>query len=453
MDITLQNTSEVSARLTVKVTPEDYKARVREQLKKIGKTHQIPGFRKGHVALPDLERRFGREVTADVINEVVYEAVSGYINEHKLEVLGQPLPVEVKELDFKTQQDFTFEYDLALAPKIDFVPSKELTVPYYNIEVSDEMVSEQDKAFCRRFGAQVPGEQTEPDALVKGPIMELNADGTIREDADAVQVVAGIVGPKFFASPEEAAKFADKKVGDKVVFNPWNSCNGNVTELASMLQLPKETAADVKADFEMTISEIIVVRPAEHGQELYDEVFGKDKVTTEEDYLGEIRRMIGGQLSGNSEQLFSYDARKAILAAVGDLQLPDELLKQWLISRNEGLNADNIDEEYAKMRDDLIWQLVSDRIAQALNVSVSKDDVLEYARGIAAQQLAQYGMTNLDLETVTGFAERMLENKEWAGRIHADVANAKLFGAIKEAVTLDEKSVSLDAFREMVKDL
>lgn len=453
MDISMQSTSDVSARLTVKVSPDDYKDRVRENLKKIGRTHQIPGFRKGHVSIADLERRFGKEVTADVINDVVYEAVSKFIQEQKLEVLGQPLPVEVKEIDFKNGNDFTFEYDLALAPKIDFIPDKNLTIPYYNIEVSDEMVNERDQALCRRFGAQVPGEVTEPDALVKGSLMELNADGTVREDADAIQVIAGIVGPKFFTSPEEAAKFADKKVGDKVVFNPYNSCNGNVTELASMLQIPKEVAGNVHADFEMAISEIIVVRPAEHGQELYDEVFGADKVHSEEEYTNELRRMIAGQLSGNSEQLFMYDARKAILEAVGAVQLPDELLKRWLVSRNEGLNEQNIDAEYDRMRDDLIWQLVSDRIAQQLNVTVTDADLLEFAKGLAVQQFAQYGMNNMDMETITNFAQRMLQDKEWGGRIRGDVANARLFAAIKDAVTIDNKSLTLDGFREMVKDL
>ena len=173
MNVTATNTDAVSLRLTVSVEENDYKAKVIDDLKKIGRTHQIPGFRKGHVSIVDLQRRFGRQVTSDVINQVVYEAVMKYIEDNKLNVLGAPVPVEVKELDLKNQKDFTFEYDLALAPELNVNVDKSMTMPYYNIAVTDEMVSEQDNAFRKRFGAQVPGEQFEPDALVKGAIMEL----------------------------------------------------------------------------------------------------------------------------------------------------------------------------------------------------------------------------------------------------------------------------------------
>ena len=106
-------------------------------------------------------------MTSDVINQVVYEAVLKYIEENKLNVLGAPLPVEIKELDLKNQKDFTFEYDLALAPALDITVDKSVEIPYYEIEVSDKMIDEQDQAFRKRFGAQVPGETFEADALVK----------------------------------------------------------------------------------------------------------------------------------------------------------------------------------------------------------------------------------------------------------------------------------------------
>ena len=166
MNITASNTDAVSMRLTVAVEENDYKAKVNDDLKKIGRTHQIPGFRKGHISLPDLQRRFGRQVTSDVINQVVYEAVIKYIEDNKLNVLGAPVPVEVKELDLKNQKDFTFEYDLALAPQLNVNVDKSMTMPYYDITVTDEMINEQDTAFRKRFGAQVPGEQLESDALV-----------------------------------------------------------------------------------------------------------------------------------------------------------------------------------------------------------------------------------------------------------------------------------------------
>lgn len=450
MNVSMQKTSDVTGRLTVDIVAADYEAKVNEDLKKIGKNHTIPGFRKGHVSLTDLRRRFGRQVTSDAINEIVYRAVLDFINENKLEVLGHPVPVEVVELDLKNKTDFTFEYDLALAPALNVELNNDITIPYYEIEVTDEMIDEQDKAFRRRFGRQEPGETTEPECLVKGSIMELNEDGTIKEGDDAIQVISGILGPKYFTSDEERAKFDNKKVGDKVVFNPWNTCNGNPTELSSMLQIDKEKAADVKANFEFVISEIIVVRDAELGEELYTNVFGADKVHNAEEYRNAIREMIAAQLAGNSDMLFNTDARRVLVERYGNMELPVDVLKRWLIQRDANFNADNIDAEFEKMIPDLKWQLISDKIAADCNLEVTNDDLLDYARGMAAQQLAQYGMTNMDDATIDGFAKNILADKQWAPRIHEQVATVKLFAAVKERVNLDKKTVSIDEFRKLV---
>ena len=453
MNITAQNTDAVSMRLTVTVDENDYKDKVTEDLKKIGKTHQIPGFRKGHITLPDLRRRFGKQVTSDVINQVVYEGVMKYIEDNKLNVLGQPMPVEVKELDFNNKE-FTFEYDLALAPNLNIKLDKETKIPYYEITVSDEMVKEQDQAFRKRFGAQVPGETVEPDALVKGAIMELNEDGTVKEGDDAIQVVSGIVAPMYFQDKEEAAKFDGKKVGDKVVFNPRKASGDNITELASMLNIDKERTAAVNGDFEMAISEIIVVRPAELGEEFYAQVFGKDKVHNEEEYLAAVKEMIANELSGNSEMIFRLSARKELLAKYGNMELPEAILKKWLISRNdEKLNEQNIDEEFSKMRPDLEWQLIKEDVARELGVKIEEADLKSFAKVTAARQFAQYGMTNMADDVVEKYAENLLEDKNYRGRLIEQVGDIKLFGAIENAITLDKHQVSLDEFKEIASKL
>lgn len=453
MNITAQNTDAVSMRLTVTVDENDYKDKVTEDLKKIGKTHQIPGFRKGHITLPDLRRRFGKQVTSDVINQVVYEGVMKYIEDNKLNVLGQPMPVEVKELDFNNKE-FTFEYDLALAPDLNIKLDKETKLPYYEITVSDEMVKEQDQAFRKRFGAQVPGETVEPDALVKGAIMELNEDGSVKEGEDAIQVVSGIVAPMYFQDKEEAAKFEGKKVGDKVVFNPRKASGDNITELSSMLNIDKERTAAVNGDFEMAISEIIVVRPAELGEEFYSQVFGMDKVHNEEEYLAAVKDMIAQGLSSNSEMIFRLCARKELMAKYGNMELPEVILKKWLISRNdEKLNEENIDEEFSKMRPDLEWQLIKEDVARELGVKIEESDLKSFAKATAARQFAQYGMTNMADDVIEKYAENLLEDKNYRGRLIEEVGDIKLFGAIQNAITLDKQQVSLDEFKEIASKL
>ncbi len=453
MNITTTKLDDVSMRLTVNVEESDYKTKVTDELKRIGRTHTIPGFRKGHISIQDLQRRFGRQVTSDVINNEVYEAVVKYIDENKLNVLGQPMPVEVKELDLKNQKDFTFEYDLALAPQLDIELDKNVTLPYYNIEVSDEMIDEQDKNLRKRFGKQEPGSEFEEDALVKGAITELNADGTVKEGDDAIRVENGIVAPMYFVDKEQAEKFKGAKVGDKVVFNPKKAAGDNLTELSSMLNIDKERAAKVEGDFEITISEIIVVRLAELGEEFYTSVFGKDKVHDEAEYRAAVKDMIAGELAGNSQVIFRYTVKNDLMDKYGKMQLPDELLKKWLVSRNEELTDENINERYPAISEDLKWQLIRDKVAEKLEVKITEEALLAYAKSMAARQFAQYGMTNLAEEVIEKYAKNILEDKNSRARLIEQVGDNILFQAIANAITVDNKEVSLDEFKEIASKI
>lgn len=450
MNVSLEKKGNVDGIITVQVEKADYADKVKKELKKIAETHVVPGFRKGHVPMDHLRRRFGKDVKSDVINDLVYREVYKYLQDNKLPVLGEPLPVEMKEVTLD-DTDYTFQYEIGMAPDFSLALNKDINLPYYKIAVSDKMREEQDKNLCQRLGAQVPGEAVDERALVKGAIMELNEDGTVKETEDAVQVVNGIIAPFHFTDREQAALFDGKHVNDKVVFNPYKTCNGNAAELSSMLNIDKEQVENHKGDFEMAISEIIVLKPAEHNQEFFDTVFGKDKVHNEEEYQKALTEMIENGLEGNSKQLFAAQAHEYFTEKYKDAELPEEFLKKWLVARNEELTAENIDEEYAKMRPSLIWQLVKDEIAKQCDVKVEEDDLLAFAKQMAFQQFAQYGMTNMDDETITDYAKRMLENKDYRSRIYDTVNDNKLYAAIENAVTLDVKTVSVEEFQKIAQ--
>lgn len=451
MNLTFEKQGADKALLKVDIVESDYAGKVKDQLKKLGQTQSIPGFRKGHVPFSMLEKRFGKDMASDVINETVYKAVTDYLQENKIDILGAPVPVDVIALDLDKTKDYTFSYELCLVPELNITVDKSVKLPYYTIKVTDEMIDEQDKALCKRFGAQVPGDEVEPDALVKGSIFELNEDGSVKETEDAIQVTSGIVAPMYFKDKAEADKFAGKKVDDKVRFNPAAAAGGDMAELSSMLQIDKEKAAAVKADFEMTISEIIVLRPAEHGEELYTNVFGKDKVKTEEEYRAAIKDMIASQLDGNSKQVFQGDVYRYFTDTYGkDIVVAEDVLKKWYMSVNREANEGNIDELFASLMPDLRWQLIRDDIAEKLGVKVEEQDMLHYAAMMARQQFAQYGMTNLTDDVYEDYAKRMLADKQSAQRLHQDVYMAKLFGAIEQAVTLEKQEMTLDEFKAML---
>lgn len=451
MNISFEKIGDVAGKLTVNVEENDYKAKVNAELKKIGATHNIPGFRKGHINIDQLRRRFGKDVISDVINETVYHAVIDYIKENKINILGQPLPEKVVAVNMD-QKDYTFAYEVGLAPELNIEVDKNVTLPYYTIDITDQMLEDQDKSLRERFGAQVPGEEVDNKAVIKGTIMELNADGTVKESEDAIQVINGIVAPFYFKNKEEEQKFIGKKLNDKVVFNPYNSCEGNVAELSSMLNIDKDKAAEVKGNFEMVITEIIVVKPAEHNQEFFDNVFGRDKVHNDEEYNQALKEMISNSFRGTTDYYFNTITRDYFVDKYGaDMKLPEDFLIKWLTYTNpEAAKDADMKKEYAEMLPSLKWQIISDRIADQLKVSIDNDDVLARAKFIARQQFNQYGIYNIDEETVTDTAKRILADKNYSRRIAEEVSELKLFAVIREAVTIDLKTVSFEEFSKMI---
>ena len=451
MNISFEKIGDVAGKLTVNVEENDYKAKVNAELKKIGATHNIPGFRKGHINIDQLRRRFGKDVMSDVINETVYHAVIDYIKENKINILGQPLPEKVVAVNMD-QKDYTFAYEVGLAPELNIEIDKNVTLPYYTIDITDQMLEDQDKSLRERFGAQVPGEEVDNKAVIKGTIMELNADGTVKESEDAIQVINGIVAPFYFKNKEEEQKFIGKKLNDKVVFNPYNSCEGNVAELSSMLNIDKDKAAEVKGNFEMVITEIIVVKPAEHNQEFFDNVFGRDKVHNDEEYNQALKEMISNSFRGTTDYYFNTITRDYFVDKYGaDMKLPEDFLIKWLTYTNpEAAKDADMKKEYAEMLPSLKWQIISDRIADQLKVSIDNDDVLARAKFIARQQFNQYGIYNIDEETVTDTAKRILADKNYSRRITEEVSELKLFAVIREAVTIDLKTVSFEEFSKMI---
>lgn len=449
MQVTLEKNNDLDAIIKVQVVEADYAEKVDKDLRELGRTRQIPGFRKGHVSIEHLRRLFGRDVKAHVLNDEVFKAVLDYLRDNKIDILGEPLPKAVEEINL-TQKDYTFEYEVGIAPKLDIEVNKEIKVPYDIIEVDSKMLEEQDKALRARFGSQEPGEEADATALVKGAIMQLDADGNVMTSEDAIQVVAGIVSPQHFASKEEADKFLGKKVGDKVVFNPAKAEGDNKVALASMLNVDKEKVEGLTSDFEMAISEIIVLKPAEHNEEFFKAVFNQDDIKTEEQYNDALKAIIARELAPNSDYKFNHDVQKALVEKFGNFELPGEFLKKWLQARNSEITAEDAAKEYDTMLPSIKWELIKGEIARKQDIKVDNDDLLNFAKGVAARQFAQYGMMNMSDDVIADYAKRMLEDQKFARQIHEQASDMKLFNALRALVDVEEKTVTLDEFKKLV---
>ncbi len=449
MNVTLDKTDNVSGVLTISLVEEDYQAEVKKQLAALGRRRPIKGFRPGHVPASLLMKHYGGQVTAEVVDDIVSRELYNYIHNNNLDLLGEPMLSKDTKVDMMYEKDFAFKFELGFAPEFDIKLDKRVKVPYYNIEVSKEMVDDQDSAYKKRFGTQVPGEESTEDALIRGTLVELNEDGSVKDGG--ISVERTIVSPKYLKDEDEKKKLIGLKVNDEVVINPYKGAGGNITELAAMLAVDKDQA-DVKSDFNFKVDEILVNKDAEHGQEFYDMVFGKDVAKTEDEYYEKVKEMLAGQLKSDSNYRFTIDAEKVLVKKVGDLELPDEFLKRYLTSINKETEPTKIEEEYPRTREEIVWQLIKEKVAKNYDVKIEKEDQMRLAKIYAAQQFAQYGIGNVPEETLERYASDIMENKDYAKEINRRAFEDKVFATIRDNVSLTEKTVTVEEFNKLFEE-
>lgn len=445
MNIEFAKVDEVNGLITIVAAQSDFTEEIKKQMKELARTRHEPGFRPGHVPMGMLEKKYGKAVRYDVIDKSISKELFDFIRKEELRVLGNPV-ADTEQLPNLDSEEMIFRFKVGLAPDIQ-INTEEVEIPHYTIDVTDDMIQRQDEQLRRRFGTQEKGDTVEADALVKGVITQLDSEGKPVENG--IRVENGIVAPEHFTSEAQKELFMGKNLGAAVVFNPWETCNGSPVELSSMLHISKEQAAEMKDNFQMDITEIIVLRRAELGADFYDQVFGKDQVHNEDEYREGLKAMVANQLAQDCNYRFNIDAREALMKAAGNFPLPDAVLKDYLKQENESLTDETIDEEYAKLVPGLRWQLVSDSVARSLDLQLTEDDLMSVARIACANQFAQYGMPNVPEDMLKKYSEEMLKDQKVRERLATQAVEIKLFNGIRAKAKIDEKRVTVDEFNKL----
>ena len=437
MNVSLQNIDKVSALLTVKLEKADYQPQVDKSLKNIRQKAQVPGFRPGMVPMSLVKKMYGKSVIADEVNKLLSEKVYEYIKENNVNILGEPMPNEEKQpdIDFDTMEEFEFVFDIALAPEFKAEVSSQDKVDYYTIEVTDEMVENQIKAYTQRNGKYEQVEAYEENDMLKGLLAELDEEGNTKEGG--IQVEGAVMMPSYMKNDEQKAIFANAKVNDVLVFNPDAAYEG------------KEAAAEVKSNFSFQVEEVTRFVNGELNQELFDQVFGKDAVKTEEEFRAKVKESIAAQFVADSDYKFLIDVRKVLADKVGKLEFPDALLKRVMLMNNKDKGEEFVNENYDKSIEELTWHLIKEQLVKENDIKVEQDDVINMAKEATKAQFAQYGMLTIPDDILENYAKEMLKKKESIDGLVNRVVETKLAAALKGKVTLENKTVSMEEFNKM----
>ncbi len=446
MQINRNNIDDLTATLTVTVEPSDYEGRVDKILKDYRKKSQIPGFRKGKAPMALIRKQYATPVLADEMNKIISELLGQYIQEEKLEILGNPIPKSdsASSGDWEKPSIFTFAYEIGLAPTIDLTFGRSAKFTRHIIKVDKKAIEASVTDHKRRHGSiSEPAEANDTDLLM-GIFTELGADDTPLEEGITNE---SNIALEHLDDRKTKKMLLGAKVGDTFVVDP-HKVSHNHDDLGKLLGITHDQAHDLKSKFSFEVKEVKRLAPHENNQELWDKVLGKDVVSNEKDFREKVIAELGFQFDRDAE--FVFRRRFAVdLIDHMKIQMPDAFLKRWIQMSNEKpLSDEQLEKEYPNYAESMRWQLMQQAVMKDTDMRVTTEELEEEAKRVIGAQYAQYGMP-LEGEMLDNFAKNALSNEEERRRIADLIIERKVVDNLKTRVNIKEKQVSYEDFAKL----
>ncbi len=443
--VTRENIGLLNDKLTVQLSKEDYYSGFEQSLKKYAKTANIPGFRKGMVPAGLVKKMYGQGVFSDEILRKVESELNSYLDQEKLEIFAQPLPLDndAAKLDMNAPVDYTFSFEIGLKPAFEIDP-KNINVTRYKIIVTDEMVQEEVERLQIRNGKMnEPETVTGDDNVLNVTFIECDADGNeiengVRKDNSLLV--------KYFEE-NFRKNFLGKKLGDAVVLQLSKAFEDKEKEaILGDLGLTKE---DGDKYFKLQITKLGLVEKADLNEEFFLSVYPNTEIKTEADFRAAVKTEIEGHFDQQSRNQV-FDQVYHHLLDHTPMEFPENFLKRWLQTGGEQpKTAEEAETDYPNFANQLKWTLVSSKIIQDNKIEVLPDDIRDFAK----QQLFSYmggqlGALGDNQQWVDDYANRMMQDRKFVEDSYHRISTDKMFNLLEGQVTATEEPISAKDFAE-----
>lgn len=441
MNISLEKSTPVNARLVVSIAEADYKPQVDKTLKDYRKRANIKGFRPGMVPAQLIQKMYGKSVLIDEINQMLGKSVQEYIRENNINLVGEPMPAreEQDRIDWDNQKDFDFAYDLGLAGEFTVDFDKIPAVKSYEIQATEKEVEETIENLKKNGGEQIHPDSVEEGDMIFGTFTqgEWSEKSAIPMKAIKDEAKATFIGATKDATLtfDLQATFVDEK--------SIELATGNKTGLTG--------------EVTFVIEDITRQAPAEINQAFFDKILGEGKVTSEEEFRVEIMEIIKSNYKREAEYLLKIDSEKALLENIS-IELPEEFLKKWLIEINEGkFTPEQIEEDFENVKKDIRWNLIKNEIANKNEIKVEYPEVLERTKEMIRGQFGMMGGADDSMsEMIDRIANGYLTDKNKQDnfmKMFNEVYAAKISDVIVANMKIESKTIDVEEFKQIADSL
>ena len=448
MNISQEKIDNLNAVVTINIKPEDYQPRVEKAIKDHAKKAKLPGFRPGMVPPSHIRKMYGKSILVDEVNNLLSDSLNNYIDEQKLQVLGQPLPKsDDKEYNWDFSDDFVFNYELGLAPEFDIDFSSKDKVTEYVIKPDPETLAARITNIRKSYG-----KMTNPDVSADGDVLyadlvQLSPDGSVFEGGISNTISVRLDQVQ---NAEIKKSLIGLKKGDVVTLDIQKAYDEDAVRIAAILRIDEETAADLRSNFQLTVKNVNRLEESDLNQEFFDKLFGEGIVTTEEGFRDEITKEIEAMFAQDSDRKLQNDLYKLAIEKA-QFQLPDEFLKRWLKVTNDKLTDEELAGGYDDFAKNLKWTLIENKVITDNQIEIKYEEVFAAAKARLDAQFRMYSPQALSEEQLAQYTVQFLQNKEQANKIFEEVKALKVLDHLKSIVTLDKIEITDKKFAELEK--
>ncbi|NIJ51538.1 trigger factor [Dyadobacter arcticus] len=443
MEVLLEKSSPTLASLKVTLTKDDYQPKVDKTIKDYSKKVNLKGFRPGKVPSHVIQRMYGKSILVDEVNNLLSTAVSSYIRDNKLQVVGDPIPDHEKasEVNWDTQSQFEFSYNLGVATDFEVNLADLPAVKRYTINVDDAEMTKTMDSLRERFADSIHPEASEAGDTIFGELKQESSEFTTRTAIPIKQVEEDVV-----------AKFLGVKKDDVVVFDIQNTFSDE-SAIAHVTGRKKEDIGELSGDYTLVVEDITRSAPAALTQEFFDKVLGPGQADSEEQFNEKVLEIVKGNYERETEALLRRDIENALLDNIA-IEVPAEFLKNWLERTNEGkFTREQIEEQFGDFQKSLKLSLIKNKVADKEGIKVEYPEILAFTREMVKGQFGIYGDDENMKETVDRVAQGYLADKERDNytNVFNQVFDNKVLEIIRNNVTTDEQTIEVSEFEKLAK--
>jgi trigger factor len=443
LEITLNKKNNTEGLIKIKLTEGDYQPHVEEKVRDYARKANIKGFRAGKVPNGVIKRMYGKSILVEEINHILSHKLTDYIKENNLKILGEPLPVvdKAKNIDWESQKDFEFEYQIGMIEDFKYDLSSKVKVKSHPIEVDTKVIEETIVDLKKRFGKPSYPETSEAQDSLFGDLRSTGGEW----NKQALVPIEKI-------EKKEQKKFIGVKKEDEVEFDIKKAFDEATLE--TLLDISSNEAKGLNGTFIFKVSTISRVEETELNQELFDRIFGAGTVKSEEEFKNRVKETISENYNRESDHFLDHHIEDYFIENTA-IDLPAEFLKSWLKASSKGEVTDNVlDKEFESYARGLKWDLIKNRIADDNQVKVEAEEVRNKAKDLIVAQFGGQGFAAQLQDRLDGIVENYLsgENGQNFMKLYNQLKNEKILKYIKENITIQEKKVSVDEFKKIVAE-